>query len=280
MRSAPSRWGRSRSAAAPSPSRPSASCGSTRRRPASPARLETPLIGREAELEQIRGAFAAAQEERRCAVLRIVGEPGIGKTRLANEVATELAGRATILSARCPSYGTGATWLPLLEIVAELGGVDALGELLAAEDDGGLVVRRIGELAGLAEGTGSSGEAFWAVRRLLEALACERPLVLVLEDLHAAEPTFLDALEYLEQRVAGAALLVVATGRPELLEVRPDWHGPALTLAPLDDAGRRAARRPRSRSGCRRLRAGSGRANGGGESALRRAVARLRNGDG
>src|SRR5215211_1168086 len=199
-------------------------------------RLETPLIGREAELEQVRRAFAAAQEERRCTVLRIVGEPGIGKTRLANEVAAELAGQATVLSARCPPYGTGATWLPLLEIVAQLGGVDAVRELLADEDDGDVVVRRIGELAGLAEGSGSSGEAFWAVRRLLEALARERPLVLVLEDLHAAEPTFLDALEYLEQRVVDAAVLVVATGRPELLELRPDWHGPALTLAPLDDA--------------------------------------------
>jgi DNA-binding SARP family transcriptional activator len=200
--------------------------------------LDTPLVGRERELADLRRAFERARDGRRCAFVALVGEPGIGKTRLARELAASVGDEATVLAARCPSYGAGATYLPVAELVAQAAGdasEEAIASLLEQDEEGEVVARRIAELIGLAEGAASGGEAFWAVRRFVEALARERPLVLVLEDLHWAEPTFLDLVEYLSEWIADAPVLLVATGRPELLEARATWASAALPLEPLGE---------------------------------------------
>src|SRR5205814_6685464 len=164
---------------------------------------EAPLVGRRAELAALHEAFARAVEERSCRLFLLLGEPGIGKTRLASELSAELNGNATILFGRCVSYGKGATYLPLAEIIHQT--KTRRKELLAAEEHAELIEARLAELS--EEGSASGGETFWAVRRLFEALAGERPVVLVFDDLHWAEPTLLDMIEYLTATKAPILLL-------------------------------------------------------------------------
>jgi DNA-binding SARP family transcriptional activator len=196
---------------------------------------EVPLVGRRAELGRLHEAFARAVDRCECRLFLLLGEAGIGKTRLASELTAELDGEATILVGHCVSYGKGATYLPLAEIVRGL----ALRELLAGDEHAELIETRLADLSGEAQAAASGGETFWAVRRLLEALAREKPVVLVFEDLHWAEPTLLDLIDYLVAHATDAPVLVVGLARPELLEARPDWEqGESATLAPLssDDA--------------------------------------------
>jgi tetratricopeptide (TPR) repeat protein len=206
-------------------------------RPVFPERSEAPIVGRRDELARLRRLFAAVAAERCCRVLTVFGEAGIGKTRLARELVAAVAHEATVLVGRCVSYGEGATYLPLRDAFR---GVDAAAAL-AGSEEAELVGRRVAELTGQAEGGSTSGEGFWAVRRLLEALAGERPLLLVLEDVHWAEPTFLDLVEYLAQWSAEAPIPVLCLARPELIDARPAWGGPAspigsLALEPLSAA--------------------------------------------
>jgi DNA-binding SARP family transcriptional activator len=189
--------------------------------------LEAPLVGREAELERLTDAFEEAKREPPSQVITVIGEPGIGKTRLANELIARV-GEARVLTGRCVAYGEGATYLPLREMVE---GVD-IEKALEGDDDAQLVAQRVLEVLGLAEGTAPAGEGTWAVRRLVEALGRERPLVLLFEDVHWAEPTLLDLIEQLAERATGP-ILILCIARPELLDDRPAWTERALTLEPL-----------------------------------------------
>jgi DNA-binding SARP family transcriptional activator/tetratricopeptide (TPR) repeat protein len=197
--------------------------------PAYARRLDAPLVGRTQELERLRTAYADARGSRRCRVVTVVGEAGIGKTRLMRELLLPLRDEARILVGRCVSYGKGATYLPIAEAVRQVApSLDELAAALAAEDDGEQVALRIAELTGLQESPAAPGEAFWAIRRLLEALARERTLVLVLDDIHWAEPTLLDLVEYLGEWTE-APVLVLCAARRELVESRPAWGGPTST---------------------------------------------------
>ena len=186
-------------------------------------RLDTPLVGRDDELAQLTGALTAGS----CRVVTVVGEPGIGKTRLARELALRVGDDRTVLVARCQSYGEGGTFLPLLGALRRAEPERAL----AHEDDGELVLHRLAALAG-GEDTASLGESYWAVRRLLESLA---PALLILDDVQWAEPALLDLVDYLGERTQ-AELLVLCLTRPEL--ERP--LGESLRLGPLPDEDARA----------------------------------------
>ena len=202
--------------------------------PALPRHLEAPLIGRERELATLREAYASIVAERHCRLVLILGEAGIGKTRLVNELANGLEDAATVLVGRCVSYGRGATYLPLAEIIRQIEVRFELPELLASSEDANLIARKLAELTGEREGSGSGGEELWAFRRLLETLAAEGPLVLVFEDLHWAEPTLLDMIDDLVERAVGAPILVLGVGRLELLDERPEWSlYDSLKLRPL-----------------------------------------------
>jgi tetratricopeptide (TPR) repeat protein len=194
-------------------------------------RLDAQLIGREAELERLRGAYANACADKHCRVVTIVGEAGIGKTRLAREFVTPLRERALVLIGRCVSYGEGATYLPIAEIVRQAAAEHSLAgirELLEGEEDADSVAQRVAELVGVAETPSGPGEAFWAVRRLLESIARKGPVVVGLDDIHWAEPTLLDLVEYLGEWAEGP-ILVVCLARGDLLDARPDWGGPTST---------------------------------------------------
>jgi tetratricopeptide (TPR) repeat protein len=144
---------------------------------------------------------------------------------------------ATVLVGRCVSYGQGATWLPLAEIVREAGAETAedVLSLVRGEDDGELVARRIAGAIGADAEPSPVEETSWAVRRLFETLSVDRPLLVVFEDVHWAEPALLDLIEYLGNHASGR-VLVLALTRPELLEQRVDWRERAITLRGLPAA--------------------------------------------
>jgi predicted ATPase len=119
-------------------------------------------------------------------------------------------------------YGEGITFWSLREIVGQL---TAAGPAEHVADEGEVrpLADSLQEAIGVAETSIDREEIFWATRSLFEALARERPLVVFFEDVHWAEPTFLDLVEYLAERVRGVPILLVCIARPELLEERPGW---------------------------------------------------------
>jgi class 3 adenylate cyclase/tetratricopeptide (TPR) repeat protein len=177
-----------------------------------PRALDRPLVGRDRELGALRELYAGAVRAGRCRLATIVGEPGIGKTRLAWELGAEIGHEATILVGRCVSYGDGATWLPLADLLEQAG--ESLDPIL--------------------ERAGSPGEVFLATRRLLEERAKAAPLVVGFDDLHWADPTLLDLVGYLAERAEGP-ILCLCLARPELLDSRPEWPGDRIQLGPLTD---------------------------------------------
>jgi class 3 adenylate cyclase/tetratricopeptide (TPR) repeat protein len=200
-------------------------------------RPTTPFVGRGPEREALREAFELAREERTCRLCTIVGPAGIGKTRIAREVISEVGRDATVAVGRCLSYGEGVTYRPLIEIVRQLAGDDLeeiIPTLIGERETADLVVQRMLGLVGLSDVTVPAEETFWAMRKVFEAVAAERPLILCFEDVHWAEPLLLDLIEYLVGFSTGTPLFVLCLARPEILETRPSWavnEGPRTVVA-------------------------------------------------
>jgi class 3 adenylate cyclase/tetratricopeptide (TPR) repeat protein len=184
----------------------------------------SPFVGRAAELERLSEALELARTTSGCMLVTVVGEPGVGKSRLVHEFRSSLDGEARLVVGRCPPYGEAVTYHPLAEVVAEVAGadVDALRELVGGDLPADLLAGAVG----IGGTEGSSEETQWAARRLFEALAAERPLVLALDDVHWAEPTFLDLVEYVAGFSRIAPILIVCLTRPDLLSSRPSWTAP------------------------------------------------------
>ena len=199
-------------------------------------RTDTPFVDRAAELAQLRAAYAEAVAKSTCRLVTILGVAGIGKSKLANELLETTRGKATVLVGRCLPYGEGITFWPVVELVRAAGGAAAVEARLHGED-ADAASALLGLLDPERSEPSSSDEIFWAVRRLLESIAADRPLVVCIEDIHWAEPTFLDLLEYLAGFIRTVPVLVVCLARPELAERRPTWlTGGILTLEPLSEA--------------------------------------------
>ncbi len=200
-----------------------------------------PFVGREREREELRAAFAGVRDGPGCSAVTVVGPAGMGKSRLARELAAEVGDDATVVVGRCPAYGEGVAYRPLADIVGQLGGSSPrqhVEELLEGDES---TARLVLGAIGLSEVAAQPEETFWAVRRMLERAALERPLVVIVDDIHWAEPTLLDLLEYLVAFSSGHAILLLCLARPDLLEVRPAWMGPnsnasLLVLGALSDA--------------------------------------------
>jgi predicted ATPase/DNA-binding SARP family transcriptional activator len=200
-------------------------------------RLETPLIGRVVELEQLRQAFERAAGSRVVQLFTVLGPAGIGKSRLARELVASPSEHATVLEGHCLSYGEGITFWPLREMVGQIGD---LSRVLADEDEAGAIVERVLGAAGLNGKASGNEETFWAARKLFEALARERPLVVVLEDAHWAEPAFLDLIEHVAEWSSDARILLLCLARTELVEARPRFVGGranvgSVVLEPLSE---------------------------------------------
>ena len=203
----------------------------------------TPLVGRRRELAALDEAYERAVEERSCRLTTVVGPPGIGKSRLLREFA-ERRPDATVVVGRCLPYGEGITYWPIADVVGQLVEGDPrsrIAELLTEDARGGEIAERVAGAIGRGPAVGSPDEIAWAVRKLLERIAAERPLALVVDDAHWAEPTLLDLLEYLLGFASDAPILLVCLARPELLEQRPVWAAPRpgtslVALEPLSTA--------------------------------------------
>jgi class 3 adenylate cyclase/tetratricopeptide (TPR) repeat protein len=231
--------------------------------PASPTRRFPPLMARDRELEALLAAARRAGAGGGPELVTIVGDAGIGKSRLLAELADRLTGRDQVAwrQGRALPYGDGPTFGALAEAVkAEAGilesdGAELAGRRLVAAAGAvadpvtaSWVAGHLRRLVGVGAGRPVTGgdlitaadreEEFAAWRRFLHGLAATRPLVLALEDLHRADDALLDFVEGLGDGDAGpAAMLVVATARPELLERRPGWGagGTTIHLGPLGD---------------------------------------------
>jgi class 3 adenylate cyclase/tetratricopeptide (TPR) repeat protein len=174
-------------------------------------RFDAPLVGRDRELGVLRRSFEDTVRTRSSRLVTVLGPAGIGKSRLAHELLAEVRERATTLVGRCLPYGEGITFWPVREMLPD--------ESLQ----------------------GTRDEIFWRVRKRLETMARERPLVVCLEDVHWGEPTFLDLVQYLAGWLDDSPVLIVCLARPDLLDQRPDWPKPraratALHLEPLTSA--------------------------------------------
>ena len=209
-------------------------------------RLDSPLVAREKELAFLNDLFeeALAGNSKTAAVF---GNAGSGKSRLTAEFLKGAEGRARIVSGRCLSYGEGVTFWPLSEALRKLASineddsgpdaVDKLAALLPDTPGGRAIADRIAGGLGWGPHAGDTQETFWAVRKLFEYLASKGPLVIVFDDIHWAEPTMLELIEYLATFLQGLPTFLLSISRRELLDTRPSigtsW--PSLFLEPLGE---------------------------------------------
>src|SRR5919109_671135 len=222
-------------------------------------RSDVPFVGREQELTLLKDGYARALRDSSLQLVTMTGEPGVGKTRLVAEFQSYVDSQPEIVwwrQGRCLPYGEGITFWALGEIVkAHVGilesdspeeaetklcsGIDALVE---DEADRNWFTTRLAPLTGAqtAEQTVSREESFTAWQRFLEAIAAQRPIVMVIEDLHWADDALVEFLEHLVDWSAGVPLVLLIAARPELYERHPGWGGGkrnsvTISLAPLSD---------------------------------------------
>ena len=205
-------------------------------------RLDAPMVGRTRELDTLREAFSRAARDRSCVLATILGAAGVGKSRLTAEFLAGLPETSTVVRGQCLSYGDGITYWPVVEMLTAVAGIleaddpaeirSKIEALLGGTNEAAIASGRLAEFLGLAGATASPEETHWAIRRLFEALAAERPLVAVFDDIHWAEPGLLDLIEHVAEWTRDAPILLVCPARPELKDVRPDW-GAQVTATTL-----------------------------------------------
>ena len=177
---------------------------------------DTALVGRVAELAELEACLV----DDGVRLVTVVGEAGVGKSRLVAELAARGAERARIVRGACLSYGESITFWPVAQIIRELAGIR---DDHSAEEARARLSPRLAQLVGLSEGAATADQAVEEVAALLASAADERPLVVLVDDIHWAEPALLDLLGALPARVEGSPITVLCLARPELLELRPDW---------------------------------------------------------
>ncbi|MDQ5874694.1 MAG: AAA family ATPase, partial [Actinomycetota bacterium] len=202
--------------------------------------LRRRLVDRELEMAAVQTAFEDAVRSSRCRLLTLLGDPGIGKSRIAAEFASSVQGHATVLTGRCLSYGEGITYWAIKEVIREAAGIEAededdavrakLQRVVRNSSRGALIAQRLAQVLGAEEGSAAPEEIFWAVRRLLEELARSQPLIVILEDLHWAERSLLELIEHVENSAHDTPIFLLCVARPDLAERYPTWD-PQTTRA-------------------------------------------------
>ena len=213
----------------------------------------TPLVGRELEKPLLIGTYERAAQQSSCQLVTIVGEPGVGKSRLCAELFqhTEQSPEVTWRQGRCLPYGEGIAFWALGEVVkAECGILESDSPteaaaklehaLPAGNPDRVWLKARLSPLVGAPAEPASQEESYTAWRRFFESLAERGPTVLCFEDLHWADAAFLSFLEHLADWSESVPLLLLCTARPELYEQRPSWaaglrNATTINLAPLSE---------------------------------------------
>jgi class 3 adenylate cyclase/tetratricopeptide (TPR) repeat protein len=180
------------------------------------------FVGRERELGILGEAWERVRSEQRCELVTVVGDAGVGKSRLAAEALSPVD--ATVVRGRCLPYGEGITYWPVVEVLKQL-------DLRPAEEAAAAAIR---SLLGETEAATTAEEIAWGFRKTLEQAAAGQPLVVVFDDIQWGEQTFLDLIEHIVLLSSGASILVFCIARPDLTERRPTWPV-TLRLEPLGD---------------------------------------------
>ena len=224
---------------------------------------EAPFVGRDDELRLLKDQLHATGREGRARMVSIIGEGGIGKTRLSTELLRYIDGIAEVVyyhRGRSPSYGDGVTYWALGEMVRQRTGITegeesakarmklrtTVAEYVEGEEARSWVEPRLAALIGLAEmPPGDRSELFGALRTFFQAISEQGTVLMVFEDLHWADEGLLDFIEELVERTTAHPIFVLALARPELLERRRDWgvgrkRTMGMHLSRLDDQSMRS----------------------------------------
>ncbi len=204
----------------------------------------TPFVGRQSELDLLVTRFERSHRENTTEFVTIIGQPGVGKSRLVNEFRNIVDNLPEIVwwrQGHCLPYGEGITFWAIGEIVKAQAGIldsdppsivdakldTAVQALIPDPSRASWVKTRIGSLVGAEETDegATQSELFAALLRFFEAMAANRPMILVIEDLQWADPTLVDFIDHLVEWSVDVPILVLGTARPELLDSRPDWGG-------------------------------------------------------
>jgi class 3 adenylate cyclase/tetratricopeptide (TPR) repeat protein len=188
-----------------------------------PARRdEAAMVGRVTELRRLRDAYNQATLDQSCQLFTVLGNAGVGKSRLIHEFLDGLDD-ATVVTGACLSYGDGITYWPVIDAVRQL---TATRPTIKLDEN-------LASLLGEASFTAPSDQIAWAFRKLVEDTARERPLVVVFDDLQWAEPKFLDLIEHIADLSRDSPILLLCMARPDLLDRRPTWAGGKLNATNL-----------------------------------------------
>ena len=194
-------------------------------------RADLPVVGRRQEFARLLDAFVRALGDSHCEAVTVLGQAGLGKSRLIEEFVHHAGGRAQVLRGRCLHYGDGITFWPIAEALRQAAGIlledqeaEAWAKLSSLVGDGHEdVALRLWSLLGSGRGSYGKDELLWSVRHVLETIARRRPLVVIFDDIHWAERIFLDLIEYVVDTSGGVPLLIVCAARHELLDEYPGF---------------------------------------------------------
>jgi tetratricopeptide (TPR) repeat protein len=201
-------------------------------------RTSPKLVGRRHDLALLEGVLARAVDGRCCHLVRVLGEAGVGKTRLIEEFVDRLGKRAMVLQGRCLSFGEGVSEWPVARMVRAAAGIIddeppdvSYAKLASLVGENAGVTSRLASVLGLREGTVEAEDTYRILLRFLEILAERRPLVVVIDDLHWAQPALIGLIQHVSQWSRDAPLMLVCCGRSDLPgEPYPDVYRNTLQL--------------------------------------------------
>jgi class 3 adenylate cyclase/tetratricopeptide (TPR) repeat protein len=207
------------------------------------SRRTIPFVDRRRELRLLGDTLERVRETRRGHMVTLFGEPGIGKSRLAAEFLAGLPEKTKVLTGRADPFEEDVTFAPVAQILLQaigersdappdrlIRGLETLARSCLLEDEVGEVVARLGIVLGLAEEPKGGrryrvAEIRDGLLSILAGIATPDPVVLVLEDLHHAQPPLLDLVEQVVREAKRTPLLLLCMSRSELLDERPRWGG-------------------------------------------------------
>jgi DNA-binding SARP family transcriptional activator/tetratricopeptide (TPR) repeat protein len=200
------------------------------------------LVGREAELGHLLQIYESVKSRSSCHLVTLIGSPGIGKSRVAQELLSQIHPEAATAIARCAAHGEGSAFGPLAEVVQQIAGgttARAIHLRLGHSDAASRIAERLSSLM-LCE-VAEWEDIQWAARRFLEIAAERQPLVVVFDDVQWGHGLLLDFIDYLTEWPEDIPLLLLCLARHDLLDLRPAWGGGkanavSLTLEPLKES--------------------------------------------